>query len=119
MAAVEDAGHELGRAVRTERFAPKDEALKDGDHGFTLVLTESDLELWVPSDRTALEVMSDAGVDILSSCQEGTCGTCEVLILDGVADHRDSILDDDERAANEYMYVCVSRCVGPRLEIEY
>jgi ferredoxin len=50
-----------------------------------------------------------------TSCEEGICGTCETAILDGVADHRDSLLSDDERAAGETMLICVSRSLRPRL----
>ena len=41
--------------------------------------------------------------------EQGTCGTCETTVLDGVPDHRDSILADDERAAGDCMFLCVSR----------
>jgi ferredoxin len=34
---------------------------------------------------------------VLSSCREGTCGTCETLVLDGIPDHRDSVLDAQAR----------------------
>ncbi|MFD0439945.1 PDR/VanB family oxidoreductase [Streptomyces chartreusis] len=118
MSAVEEAGRLHGLQVRSERFAPADEAHHDGDTGFELVLARSERTLWVPADRSALAVMADAGVNVLSSCGEGTCGTCEVAIIEGVADHRDSILEDDEREANEYMYPCVSRSRGPRIVIE-
>jgi ferredoxin-NADP reductase len=120
MAAVEESTRTWPRSsVHLERFAPKDTATHDGDQGFSLVLAESDLELWVPPERTALDVMLEAGVDIIHSCKEGTCGTCEVEIIQGEADHRDSILDEAERAAQEYMYVCVSRCLGPCIKVAY
>ena len=32
--------------------------------------------------------------------------------------HRDSLLSDEERASNETMMICVSRCVGDRLVLE-
>lgn len=67
-----------------------------------------------------LETVRQAGIEILSSCEEGTCGTCETGVLDGVVDHRDSILTASEREANDVMYVCVSRAAGgcPRLVLE-
>ena len=118
MVAVERAARERGVQVRTERFAPTDTAHHSGDTGFELVLARSEVTLWVPPGRSALEVMGEAGVNVLSSCGEGTCGTCEVAIVEGEADHRDSILDDEEREANEYVYPCVSRAVGTRLIID-
>ena len=68
--------------------------------------------------RSLLEVLEDAGAAPLSSCREGTCGTCETGVLAGVVDHRDSLLTDDERAAHDTMFVCVSRSAGPRLLLE-
>jgi ferredoxin len=48
------------------------------------------------------------------SCREGTCGTCETAVLDGVPEHRDSVLTAEEKAANDCMLICVGRCVrGP------
>jgi ferredoxin len=55
---------------------------------------------------------------VLSSCRQGTCGTCETTVLAGRPDHRDSILDDAERAAADCMYVCVSRSLDDRLVLD-
>ena len=71
-----------------------------------------------PAGRSVLDVLEDAGVEVLSSCQEGTCGTCETGVLAGVPDHRDSLLDDDERAANDAMMICVSRSRSARLVLD-
>jgi ferredoxin len=54
----------------------------------------------------------------LSSCRQGTCGTCETGVLAGEPDHRDSILDDAERAAGDCMFVCVSRARTDRLVLD-
>ena len=52
---------------------------------------------------------------MLSSCGVGTCGTCETAVLEGAPEHRDSILDADERAANDRMMICVSCCLDDQL----
>jgi ferredoxin len=65
-----------------------------------------------------LEAVRGEGVEVLSSCQQGICGTCETVVLGGRPDHRDSLLDDDERAANDCMYVCVSRSLDDRLVLD-
>jgi ferredoxin len=59
-----------------------------------------------------------AGVEVLFSCTEGTCGTCETDVLEGTPDHRDSVLTDEEREAGETMLICVSRCLGKRLVLD-
>ena len=75
------------------------------------------------ADRAAAAAPSStpceaAGVEVLSSCREGTCGTCETAVLDGTPDHRDSLLTDEERAADDTMIICVSRCRGKRLVLD-
>jgi len=72
----------------------------------------------VPPDRTVFEVVREAGVSVLGSCLEGICGTCETEVVDGDVDHRDSILDEEERASNEVMMICVSRCKSARLTLD-
>jgi cytochrome P450 len=54
----------------------------------------------------------------LGSCHDGICGTCEQIVLDGEVDHRDSILTKDERALNETMMICMSRCRSKRLTLD-
>ncbi|MDX6740442.1 2Fe-2S iron-sulfur cluster binding domain-containing protein [Actinocorallia sp. A-T 12471] len=39
------------------------------------------------------------------SCGQGMCGTCETTVLDGTPDHRDSLLDDADRAAGDRILV--------------
>lgn len=102
-----------------ERFAqvrPTAEAAPAG--AFDVVLARSGYKLTVPPDRSVLEVVKEAGVPVLFSCREGTCGTCETDVLDGTSDHRDSTLDEDERASDNTMLICVSRSCGPRLVLD-
>jgi ferredoxin len=65
-----------------------------------------------------LDAVRAAGVEVLYSCTEGTCGTCETDVVEGTPDHRDSVLTDEERAAGETMMICVSRCRGKRLVLD-
>lgn len=72
----------------------------------------------VAAGQTILEALLAHGLDIDSVCREGICGTCETKVLDGIPDHRDSILDEDERAGNATMMVCVSRALSPELVLD-
>ena len=72
----------------------------------------------VGEDDTVLDAVNRAGAAVLSTCREGTCGTCEVRVLDGVPEHRDSVLGLEERLAGETMMTCVSRCRGQRLVLD-
>jgi ferredoxin len=72
----------------------------------------------VPPDRSILSVVEEAGVGVLSSCAEGTCGTCETPVLEGVPDHRDSVLNEEQRQAGDCMMICVSRACTPHLVLD-
>ncbi|MEV1245327.1 PDR/VanB family oxidoreductase [Nonomuraea sp. NPDC050022] len=106
------------RPLHVERFASKDTNAPDMTGAFEVELTASGLTLMVPPNRSILEVVEKAGVHVLTSCREGTCGTCETPVLAGVVDHRDSLLTPEEKAANDVMFVCVSRAACPKLVLE-
>lgn len=116
--ATEEAGAQAGRTLHVERFTPRDSGPHDDDAGFAVELTESGITVEVGADQSILDAVLDAGVDADFSCREGTCGTCEVVVLRGTPDHRDSILDEDERAACDAMMICVSRSRSSDLAIE-
>ncbi|XVS66989.1 PDR/VanB family oxidoreductase [Actinosynnema sp. CA-299493] len=99
-----------------ERFTAQ--AVDGGRTSFEVDLARSGRTLVVPAGESVLDVVERAGVTVLSSCREGTCGTCETVVLDGVPDHRDSVLDDQEQAACDVMMICVSRSHGPRLVLD-
>ncbi|RCW39668.1 cytochrome P450 [Halopolyspora algeriensis] len=107
-------------ALHIERFSPKTIVRSEPDEEFEVEFTESGVTATVPAGRTILEVAEQAGVTTLSSCKEGTCGTCETPIRDGRADHRDSILTGTEQQANTSMMICVSRAEKgcPKLTLE-
>ena len=48
--------------------------------------------LTVPQDKSIYEAVEEVGVDVLGSCMEGVCGTCECDVIEGEPDHRDSVL---------------------------
>ncbi|WP_433508201.1 PDR/VanB family oxidoreductase [Pseudonocardia halophobica] len=104
--------------LHLERFAPKAGADDGPREAFEVELAQTGTTLTVPADRSILEVVEEAGVGILSSCREGTCGTCETGVLGGVADHRDSVLTAEEQAANDAMMICVSRSCSARLVLD-
>jgi ferredoxin-NADP reductase len=105
-------------ALHLERFSAKPQApAAEADSSFELVLERSGLTLTVPPEKSVLRVIRDAGVSVLASCLEGVCGTCETEVVDGEVDHRDSVLNEEERASNEFMMVCVSRCRSARLTL--
>lgn len=116
-----DAAQRYGQAwptgtLHTERFTPQQESAPS--EAFEVELAQAGLTLAVPPGRSILETVQDAGVQVLFSCTEGTCGTCETAVLDGIPEHRDSVLSGAERAAADTMMICVSRAVTPRLVLD-
>lgn len=105
-------------SLHCERFAVKRQAPADPNSTFDIVLARSSMTLTVPPGKSIFAVCSDAGVSVLGSCLEGICGTCETGILEGEVDHRDSILSEQERAANTCMMICVSRGTSRRLTLD-
>jgi ferredoxin len=105
-----------GLALYVERFHAR--ADLGERRAFEVELAESGMTLTVPPDRSILDVIEEAGVSVLSSCHEGTCGTCETTVLAGSVDHRDSILTDEERAANDCIMLCVSRAASDTLVLD-
>jgi tetrachlorobenzoquinone reductase len=99
-----------------ESFKPAEPA--PGGERFTFELSRSGLTLEVAPGRSILEAVEAAGIDHPFSCREGTCGTCETGVIDGLPDHRDQVLTEKERARNRSMMLCVSRSLGPRLVLD-
>ena len=105
-------------ALRTERFVGEELGGPARTAPFAVELARTGVTVTVPPEMTVLEAVGAAGVDVLSSCRQGICGTCETTVLDGLPDHRDALLDDAERQANDCMFICVSRARSDRLVLD-
>jgi ferredoxin-NADP reductase len=104
--------------LRTERFVAPEPVAPVRDAPFRVRLRRSGVTVTVTPEVSVLDAVRAAGARVLSSCRQGICGTCETGVLAGRPDHRDSILDDDGRAAGDCMFVCVSRALGESLELD-
>lgn len=102
--------------VHVEYFSAKQDAALNG--GFVVELRRSGKTLTVPEGKSILNVVREAGVSVSYSCEEGVCGACETRVLEGQPDHRDAILSDPEKAANDTMIICCSGCKGDRLVLD-
>lgn len=104
--------------VHVEHFAPVGGADDGPNSAVEVELVQTGTTVLVPPSRSILEVAEDTGAFVISSCLEGTCGSCETKVLAGIPEHRDSVLTEQERAANKTMMVCVSRAKSPRLVLD-
>jgi ferredoxin-NADP reductase len=116
--AAEAAAEKAGLDFHTERFEAETLTPPVWPEPFEVELSMSGITVTVPPDRSILDVVEEEGVFVLSSCHEGTCGTCETPVLEGEIDHRDSILTPQERARGDVMFICVSRAACPRLVLD-
>lgn len=107
LAAYEQATASLPPAhVHREYFAAKEAAATDGS--YTVTLARSQRTLQIQPGQTLLDGLIAIGTEPTFSCQQGICGTCEVKVLEGIPHHRDMVLTDAEKAANDRMMVCCS-----------
>ena len=107
--------HWSSTAVHFEAFSEA-ETHKPTDKPFKVRLARNGEMLDVPTTKTILEVLRDHGLEVPSSCETGTCGTCRTKMLAGDADHRDLVLAEHER--NDTIMICVSRARTDEITID-
>ena len=111
-----DAAGVPAERVHFEYFSSNVESATEG--GFTVVMAKSGKEVAIPAGHTILHAVNEAGANIPFSCEEGVCGACETRVIEGVPDHRDMILTDQERTENRTMMVCCSGSKSARLVLD-
>jgi len=105
--------------VHFERFGAAEPAPPaGGDAAFEVVLASSGRRVPVPAGTTVAQALHAAGVDLPVSCEQGVCGACATRVLAGRPDHRDSLLDEAERAAGQVFLPCCSRSLDPSLTLD-
>ena len=108
----------LGRhRVRLERFTARAD---DGRAAtaFEVEVASSGAIVTVARDESIVEALRRVDVDVITSCAQGVCGTCETGILRGAPDHRDSLLTETERADSRCLFPCISRSLSDRLVLD-
>jgi vanillate O-demethylase ferredoxin subunit len=68
--------------------------------------------------QSAAQALIAAGVPLLTSCEQGVCGTCLTGVLAGEPEHRDLYLTPEEQAANDQFTPCCSRARSDRLVLD-
>jgi vanillate O-demethylase ferredoxin subunit len=88
------------------------------ERAFQVELAGSGRLIEVAIGQSVVQALAGAGVDILTSCEQGDCGTCLTRVLAGQPDHRDAYLTDAEKAANDQFLPCCSRSCSPLLVLD-
>ena len=111
-----DLGH---TNAHIERFSAVEVAASsDAQAVYTVDLQRSGKTFTITPEKSLLNTLLDAGIDVPFSCSEGICGTCETKVVSGIPDHRDSVLSAKEKATNKSMMVCVSGCKSSALVLD-
>jgi ferredoxin-NADP reductase/phenylpropionate dioxygenase-like ring-hydroxylating dioxygenase large terminal subunit len=95
--------------VHLERFTA--DVDRNGDP-FTVVAERSGMTLTIPPGRSIAQMLTEQGIEVPVSCEQGVCGTCVTRVLAGTVDHRDLFLSEAEKAANTRITVCCSRAAA-------
>jgi vanillate O-demethylase ferredoxin subunit len=103
--------------LHSESFTPVVE-VRDTDGDFEIEIASTGQVILVERGQTALAALSINGVQVLSSCEQGICGTCLTGVKAGVPDHRDQYLTEEEQAANDQFLPCCSRAKSARLVVD-
>ncbi|MFT4089318.1 MAG: PDR/VanB family oxidoreductase [Asticcacaulis sp.] len=117
---VLDASRAAGWAeadLHREYFTPQTQSLAD-DGWFKIRINSTGQEFDVEPDQTVAQAMEANGVFISLSCEQGICGTCLTGVIEGVPDHRDQYLTEEEQASNTQFTPCCSRAKSPLLILD-
>ena len=89
-----------------------------GDRAFDVKIASTGQVVTVPAGKSVVKALAEHGVEILTSCEQGVCGTCITRVLDGQCDHRDMYFTDDEKAKGDQFTPCCSRAKSPLLVLD-
>jgi tetrachlorobenzoquinone reductase len=117
MAAFKEAAATVpAERVHLEYFTSETAPATQG--GFVVELARSGRSIPVPPGTTIVQALRDAGIKVTVSCEQGICGTCETRVLQGMPEHRDMILSDEEKAAGRTMMICCSGSLSEVLVLD-
>lgn len=105
-------------SIHSEYFGADPMALAGARRTFRVTLARSGTTFIVPEGKTIVEALAEHGVRIETSCEQGVCGTCLTGVLQGVPDHRDVFLTDEEKRSGGKIMPCVSRSNSPVLVLD-
>lgn len=89
-----------------------------GDTGFEVKLASSGVIVSVGAEQSIVDALATVGVEVPMSCEQGICGTCLTRVLEGLPEHRDMFLTNEEHALNNQMTLCCSRSKSKMLVLD-
>nr|WP_230975507.1 2Fe-2S iron-sulfur cluster-binding protein [Acetobacter garciniae] len=85
---------------------------------FRVTLARQNRTLEIGAEQTILDACLAAGIDVPYSCEEGVCGACQVRVLEGGVDHRDTVWPAATHERESTMIICCSRASGDSLVLD-
>ena len=112
--AARQAGAGAGRPATSLRYETFANSGRHAPERFWVRVPSHGVEIVVPENKTMLDALNEAGVEVMWDCLRGECGLCAVDIVevDGGIDHRDVFLSDHQKQENAKLCTCVSRAFG-------
>ena len=89
-----------------------------GDKPFAVKIASSGATYDVGAGQTVVHALQQHGIEILTSCEQGVCGTCITRVLEGECDHRDLYFTDEEKAKHDQFTPCCSRAKSALLVLD-
>ncbi|MGB8418903.1 PDR/VanB family oxidoreductase [Paraburkholderia sp.] len=97
--------------VHREYFSVQPTPLPTDDdevrEAFSVRLVTSGVTVAVSPGQSIVEALRTEGIEVPTSCESGLCGACKTRLLGGTADHRDFVLEDNER--EDYVLICCAK----------
>jgi len=111
MEAVRTAWQDAGRAPARLRFETFGSSGTRPAASFQVHVRDHGCDVQVPADRSLLDALADAGIELAYDCLRGECGLCVVEVTDalGALDHRDVFLSAHQKQGATKLCACVSR----------
>lgn len=107
-----------GEAICFERFSTPFPSSAPETQPCEVIAALSKKKTFSQAGETLLQTLRRMGVDVPSSCEAGTCGTCLVDLLEGQVEAHDLFLTPTEHAANKLAISCVGLPMPPRLVVD-
>jgi vanillate O-demethylase ferredoxin subunit len=118
LGAAQKAGWDSSRCHREYFAAVENTQPTCEDKPFKVKIASTGRIFDVAVGETIVDVLAREGVNLLTSCNQGVCGSCITGIVDGKPDHRDYFLSDRERAQGHEFTPCCSRSLTPMLVLD-
>lgn len=113
LAQVEEVfGTERFGPLHLERFRAEPRRFRE-NQPFEVHCARSGTDVEIPAQETLMDSLLFNDLPVASGCREGICGSCQLKVLEGQPEHRDSL-----GASDDAIYPCVSRSLSDRLVLD-